>query len=108
VLGYPVEFIPQANPNSLKVGDNLNLQLLKNGKPLKDELVYASYAGFHGHGDDGSHVEAIKTRTDANGLVKLLLSKAGQWYVRNINMVKSTETGVDYESNWATITFEVN
>jgi uncharacterized GH25 family protein len=107
VLGYPVEFVPQTNPYSLKLGDEFAVQLLKNGKPLADELVYASHAGYHGHAEDGTHIEAIKTRTNINGVVKIKLDKTGHWYLRTINMVKSTEQGVDYESNWATITFEV-
>ena len=107
VLGYPVEFVPQANPYSLKTGDELTVQLLKNGKPLANELVYASHAGYHGHAEDGAHLEAVKTRTDKNGLVTIKLSKAGHWYLRTIHMVKSNEAGVDYESNWATITFEI-
>jgi uncharacterized GH25 family protein len=106
-LGYPVEFVPVVNPYSVKAGSEIQVQLLKQGKPLAGELVYASYLGYHSHAEDGSHKEAIKTRTDANGMVKVKLDKAGQWYLRTINMVKSTEPGVNYESNWATITFEV-
>jgi uncharacterized GH25 family protein len=107
MLGYPIEFVPQVNPYSLKVGETLTVQLLKGGKPLANELVYASHAGHHGHAEDGTHIELVKTRTDAQGMAKVTLSKAGHWYLRTINMVKSTEAGVDYESNWATITFEV-
>jgi len=32
----------------------------------------------------------------------------GRWYVRTIHMVETTdEADVDYESNWATLTFQV-
>jgi uncharacterized GH25 family protein len=106
-LGYPIEFIPQSNPYSLTIGGELTVQLLKNGKPLANELVYASYEGHHGHAEDGSHTEAVKTRSDKEGMVKIKLSHSGHWYFRTIHMVKSNEQGVDYESNWATITFEV-
>jgi uncharacterized GH25 family protein len=106
-LNYPVEFIPQVNPYTLEQGDELPVQLLKNGKPLANELVYASYDGHHGHAEDGTHIEAIKARTDAKGMVKVKLEKTGLWYLRTINMVKSTEPSVDYESSWATLTFEV-
>lgn len=107
VLGYPIEFVPQVNPYSLKKGGELTVQLLKDEKPLAGELVYASHAAYHGHGDDGTHLEAVKTRTDGKGVVKLKLSETGHWYLRTICMKKSTEAGVDYESNWATLTFEV-
>ncbi|MDH3708260.1 MAG: DUF4198 domain-containing protein [Cyclobacteriaceae bacterium] len=106
-LGYPIEFIPVQNPYDLKVNGDLQVQLLSKGQPVSNQLVYASYAGFHGHSDTGGHVEAIKTRTNNKGVATITLSKAGHWYVRAIHMVKSNEEGVDYESNWATLTFEI-
>jgi hypothetical protein len=30
----------------------------------------------------------------------------GRWYVKFIHMVRVTEPGLDYESKWATLTFE--
>lgn len=107
-LGYPIEFIPLQNPYDLSVGEKLSVKLLFNGKPVKNQLVYASYAGYHSHSDSGGHVEAISSRTDENGMVSIELSKEGHWYVRTIYMVKSNEAGVDYESNWATLTFEIS
>jgi len=105
-LGYPVEFVPLSNPYSAKAGDELSFRLLKKGKPLANELVYGSYVGHHSHGADGSHREALSVRSDKNGIVKLKATK-GQWYLRTIHMTKTTEKGFDYESNWATITFEI-
>jgi uncharacterized GH25 family protein len=106
-LGYVAEFIPIVNPYILKVGDEFTVQLLKNGKPVSNQLIYGSHGKFHGHAEDGSHLEALKTRTDEKGMVKFKLSEAGDWYVRTIIMEKATEAGVDYESNWATLTFAV-
>ena len=74
-LGYPAEFIPLQNPYNLKVNDELEVKLLRAGKPAANQLVYASYAGFHSHSDTGGHVEAVKTRTDKNGIAKIMLSK---------------------------------
>ena len=91
-LGYPIEIVPLQNPYALKVG----------------ELVYSSYAGFHGHDDKGEHVNAIETRTDANGIAKLKIEKAGQWFVRLIHMEEiAGKENHNYESNWATLTFEI-
>ena len=106
-LGYPIEIVPLQNPYKLGVGDTFEALVLRDGKPVANQLVYASYAGFRGHSDDGSHVEAVKTRTDDEGVARFELSKAGQWYVRLIHMVETDEAGVDYESNWATLTFEI-
>ncbi|MEO0527166.1 MAG: DUF4198 domain-containing protein [Bacteroidota bacterium] len=43
VLGYPIEFVPQANPYEKYSGDTLDVQLLLEGKPLPNQLVYADY-----------------------------------------------------------------
>ena len=43
VLGYPIEFVPQANPYQKYSGDTLALKLLLDGKPLANQLVYADY-----------------------------------------------------------------
>ena len=107
-LGYPVEFIPLQNPYALAVGDELQVRFLRAGQPVGNQLVYASYDGHHGHDAAGEHVEAVTTRTNEDGVATIPLTGAGRWYVRTIHMVETTtEPDVDYESNWATLTFEV-
>ncbi len=106
-LGYPVELVPLQNPYALKVGDALDVLFLKDGQPVTDHIVYASHEGFHGHDDAGDHVEAFSGRTDKKGIVRVDLNSAGRWYVRTIHMESVDEQEVDYESNWATLTFEI-
>jgi uncharacterized GH25 family protein len=106
-LNYPIEIVPLQNPYTLKAGGVLEVLVLRDGNPVSNQLVYASYEGYHQHGDKGGHVEAAKTRTNENGLAQIKLSKAGKWYIRLIHMVASDKEGVDYESNWATLTFEI-
>ena len=56
VLGYPIEFVPQANPYERYSDDNLEVQLLLDGKPLSNQLVYANFlkaAHTHVHSGDG-------------------------------------------------------
>ena len=49
-LGYPIEFIPLSNPYALHTGDTLQVKLLRDGRPLADQLVYADYRSTaHGH-----------------------------------------------------------
>jgi uncharacterized GH25 family protein len=110
-LGYPIEIVPLQNPYSLKAGETLEALVLSHGQPLANELVYASFAGHHAHaktaGGEERHLEAVTTRTDANGVAKIKLEKRGQWYLRLIHMVPGNQKDVDYESNWATLTFEI-
>ena len=107
-LGYPVEFMPLSNPYELGVGDELQVRFLRAGEPVANQLVYANYEDHHGHDEAGEHMEAVTTRTNADGVATIPLSGTGRWYVRTIHMVETTdEADVDYESNWATLTFQV-
>ena len=121
-LGYPVEVVPLQNPYALSEGDIFRARVLKNGKPLAGQLVYAAYEGFtppddhsqqHSHDHSGmaedhdGHAEPVETRSDQDGIIEFTLSGTGRWYVRFINMVEIDEPGINYESSWATLTFEV-
>jgi hypothetical protein len=106
-LGYPIEIVPQNNPADLGPGDTLKVLVMADGSPAADQLVYASYADYHSHDETGGHHEAIKTRTNDRGVAEIPISRGGRWYVRLIRMLPVEEAGVDYESNWATLTFEV-
>jgi hypothetical protein len=106
-LGYPVEIVPLAHPASLQTGETLEVLVLADGKPVAGQLVYASHEGFHSHDEKGGHREAIGTRTDGEGVARIEISRSGRWYVRLIRMVESERDGVDYESNWATLTFQI-
>lgn len=107
VLNYPIEIVPVENPYDLTVGDALTVRVLLRGAPLASQLVYASYDGHHVHDTEGDHAEAFSTRTNALGMASIALTATGAWYVRLIHMEESEEDGIDYESNWATLTFEI-
>ncbi len=107
-LGYGAEFIPLQNPYELGVGDELEVRFVRSGQPVANQLIYASHEGFHGHDAAGEHTVAVTRRTDAQGVARIPLSDAGRWFIRAIHMVETTsEADVDYESNWATLTFEI-
>lgn len=121
-LGYPVEIVPLHNPYALSEGDIFRARVLKNGMPLAGQQVYAAYEGYAPHEDQAQHhrhdhnglveehdehVEPVETRSDRDGIIEFMLSGTGRWYVRFISMVEVVEPGIDYDSNWATLTFEV-
>jgi len=56
VLGYPIEFVPQSNPYDKFTGDSLDVQLLYEGKPLANQLVYADYVKVNHNHDHGDHL----------------------------------------------------
>lgn len=108
-LGYPVELVPRTNPYRLSVGDTLPLQLLEEGRPVPDQLVWASWEGWSPpEGGEADHREPVRARTDAEGVVRIPLREAGRWYVRLIHMERTDDDPeVDYVSKWASLTFEV-
>lgn len=137
VLGYPLEFVPHANPYEKYSGEKLEVQLLADGKPLSQQLVYADYiqsAHAHTHSDhdhehaegkehDHAHTDAEhkhdheshthtsgqQLRTNDQGKVLIDLPEDGIYYLRTIHMTKVSDNDtLTHRSKWATLTFEVS
>lgn len=101
VLGQKLELVPQADPYRLKVGDQLPVQVLFDGKPLAGVRV-AAY-----HRADGKPVEQVHMTT-AEGLVQIKLERSGTWLVRLVHMRRCEEAAAaDWESYWGAYTFGV-
>jgi uncharacterized protein DUF4198 len=100
-LHYPVEIIPQSNPYSLKVGQTLSVICTLDGKPLVHQFVIAGWESANGK------LHSLDARTDAKGIAGFKLIAAGKWYVKMIHMAPSNEPGINYESKWATLTFQI-
>lgn len=130
VLGYPIEFVPQANPYEKYSGDQLEVQLLLDGEPLGNQLVYADYIkGTHAHTHDDhghehshdghshshdhdeeahTHTSGQQLRTNEQGAVLVDLPEDGIYYLRTIHMTTVTDSDkLTHRSKWATLTFEV-
>jgi len=48
-LGYPIEFVPQSNPYDLHAGEELSVQLLKDGQALANQIVLIGSTPNHEH-----------------------------------------------------------
>lgn len=107
-VGQKIEIILFQNPYLLNVGDTLDLKVLFNGKPLSNQLVWAY------NGDGRRPVSRIKRRTDGSGVARLKLSGSGFWLIRLVHQVPcsiQTEedcSNVDWESYWASYTFQLD
>lgn len=103
VLDYPAELVPLDNPYSLARGASLRVRALVDGKPVPNQLVVAG-----GRTSTGSRFREQKVRTNASGVARIQPAAKGQWYVKFIRMVPfAGSERIDYESKWATLTFEV-
>ena len=129
-LGYPLEFIPQQNPYDLHPGHSLQVQLLWQGKPLSNELVYVGYSDEHSgshshthqhahthedghthkHTDSAGHHHHQNTgglRTNAMGMIEVPIDVEGVYYLKTIYLTASQKPGFTHESTRATLSFEI-
>jgi len=101
VLGFTFEIVPMNNPYALKDGTgDLRVQLLFEGKPAEGIEVFAM--------NQSEPSALLKGRSDKDGRATFRLSKSGIWMVKAIQMVPApADVDADWESIWASLTFEV-
>ncbi len=78
VLGHELEIVPLKDPNILRPGDYLPIQVTFKGKPLAKHFVYATYAGFSPTGETDF---AYATETDSQGRAQIRLDRRGVWLI---------------------------
>jgi hypothetical protein len=100
-LGYPVEIIPRQNPYELKIGNTLEVLCVKDGAPIANQFVIA------GRESKGRVIASPGVRADSNGVARVKLASRGKWFVKFIHMTKLKQADLDYESKWASLTFEI-
>ena len=101
VLGYPAEIVPLSNPYLTIVGDTLAVRCLVDGQPVAQQLVIA------GGERDTTRIPETRVRTAADGVARFVIRTPGKWYVKFIHMRPVQGDSVNYESKWATLTFQV-
>ena len=102
-LGYPAEIVPLQNPYALGVGSELSVRCLVDGRPVANQAVIAGGVQRGG----SAAIEERMVRTDQYGVARIALDSPGKWYVKFVNMVEVMDNDLDYESKWATLTFEI-
>ena len=98
--GLRFEVVPLANPYSLKLGDELSVQVLFEGKPLADKVLYADNR-------DGDSVTQQRFVTNTEGIAAIKLDRKGVWLVRLVFMQRCSKNceGADWESFWGALSF---
>lgn len=100
-LNYPAEVIPQQNPYALKVGDTMSVLCTVEGQPVANQFVMAGWES-----NDGK-LHTVDARTNAGGLATFKLAREGKWYIKFISMTSLSDPSLNYESKWASLTFEI-
>jgi uncharacterized GH25 family protein len=102
-LGYPAELVPMENPYALRSGATLRVRTLVDGKPTANQFVV-----YGGRTPAGGRIPQRSVRSNADGVARIPLARSGTWYVKFINMTRlEGDSEADYESKWATLTFEM-
>jgi len=101
VLGYPAEIVLLENPYAVGRGTPLRVRCLVDGRPVANQMV------LWGGEQRGRTLAQRVTRTGPDGVAEVTLDAAGRWYVKFVHMERATRRGLDYESKWATLTFEI-
>ncbi len=102
-LGLPVELIALSDPGALAgAGGSFEAELRFKGKPSKDALVVAVNREDPGR--------KLRARSDSRGRVRFDLPRGGAWLISAVVM-RRVEAGdslpsADWESFWASLTFE--
>ena len=101
-LGYPAEIVPLDNPYAPGRGGALRVRTLVDGQPAANQYVL-----YGGRTPGGGRIAQRSVRSDADGVASVPVRGAGTWYVKFIHMARlESDTTADYESKWATLTFQ--
>lgn len=106
-LGYPVEIVLMTNPSLLKAGDTLYFKAVYKKVGLADQLVYVGHGPSHADSAQSNPSTTQIVRTDKSGVAQFVITEPAVWYIHTNRMEKSESPGFDFESDRASLTFQV-
>jgi uncharacterized GH25 family protein len=99
-FGFEFELVPERDPLALRPDDALGVRALLDGRPAVGVLVGVIRAG--------DAKETAFARTDVEGRAALPIDRDGRWLVHAVNMrAAPADVKADWESIWASLTFDV-
>jgi len=99
-VGLPVEIVLLKNPSKLKVGDQLPVQVLFDGRPATALMVEVSWTPRK------RKEHTWVGPTDQEGKLLIPVEALGFWKLHCIVMQRKADTSkADWESSWASVTF---
>jgi uncharacterized GH25 family protein len=97
LTGQPIEIVPEKDPSSVRSGESLPVRVLFKGAPAPNLDLFAA---------SKTKAKHRVGKTDSNGRISVPVA-AGTWRLNTILMKRITEPTADWESFWATLTFEI-
>jgi hypothetical protein len=105
VAGHPSELVPLRDPAGLAPGDTLPVLYLHQGRPLTGAHVHAGSVPSEGSGQAESAATLV---SDAEGIVRVPIGRAGLWNVRALFVTPvDAGPGADWDTHWVTLVFGV-
>lgn len=118
---HPLEFVPEQDPATLAVGDTLRARLLYRGQALAGIRIHADAVEWRGSrtttparstpaGARAANPQPAEHHvTDAEGNVRVAVTRPGLWNIRTIHLVQSDSgSGADWDTHWATLVFHAS
>lgn len=106
-LNYASEIVLSTNPAHLRAGDAVRFRALYRGAALANQLVHVGHGGARNRSSSDPAAVSQELRTDKDGLAQFVVTQPGVWYIHLNRMEKSETPGFDFESDRASLTFEV-
>lgn len=97
-VGSALELVPERDPTVLTAGDQLVVRLLRNGTPAAGVTVGLLRAG---------EAKSVDRATSDDGRVTFTVGDAGWYLLRSTDLRPASGPDLDWESDFATVTFEV-
>jgi uncharacterized GH25 family protein len=99
-LGLTLELVAERNPYLTPPGQPLPFELTYEGKPQTGALVIAV--------NERDPSRKMSARSDRAGRVVFTFPVGGAWLVKAVHMIPSKSPDADWESFWASLTFELS
>lgn len=99
VLGFTLEIVPEKDPEAWQAGGDLVFRLIYEGRPLAGALLVAM--------PQSDPSQKLAMRSDRNGRAAFRLPHAGVWLVKAVQMIPFDGGKADWQSLWASLTFEI-
>jgi uncharacterized GH25 family protein len=100
VMGFPIEIVPETNPYTFKKGDLVKFKILSDGKP-----IFGVKVRVWNRYENRTTIQPVYP--EKNGIIETRIVNPGPWMVSVVRMVPSNQTGADWQSYWASLTFGV-
>jgi uncharacterized GH25 family protein len=94
-VGFNIDFLPDRDPTSLKVGDTLTIKVIRGGMEMESFAV----------GTVSGHAKTTLQRTSKAGMVAIAIDAPGWWLVRGTELRRNADG--TWQSDFTTLTFLV-